>query len=462
MVKVKKPEEIRRMVKSNRYDRKRIFSIVAHIDHGKSTTADFLLKRAGLMREEDAGRIQMTDTDEEEQARGITIFTSVILLAFEDPRDEEDKTPYIFQINDTPGHLSFTGEVSRALRSSDGCIVLVDALEGLMTQTETNIRLAVGEEWAKPVLFINKVDRLISELRLEPKEVYERVDKIINEVNDIIREIQPDLIKDSGESWTVSFQKNSVAIGSAKDGWGFTFDVLKDKGIEPLKVFEKYNEGDLDWLRKTLSLDECLLRMIVDYLPDPVTASKYRLKKLVSNIDWESELGKSLLTSDPNGPLMGIISKIFIDPKSFRATLIGRIYSGTMRAGESIYLVNRKEKQRIKRLGIMELTDILDMNEVPAGNLFALFGFICPAGESFIEPKLIPDNKDGEEEIPVPTFEPIKYVCEPVVSRSVTPKEPQDLAKLGNVVSKWLMSDPTLKFHLNKESMEYILSGIDP
>jgi len=190
MVKVKKPDEIRRMVQSDDYSRKRIFSIVAHIDHGKSTTADFLLKRAGLMREEDAGHLQMTDTDEEEQERGITIFTSVVLLAFEDPREKGGSTPYIFQINDTPGHLSFTGEVSRALRSSDGCIVLVDALEGMMTQTETNIRLSVGEEWCKPVLFINKVDRLISELRLEPADVYKRVDKIILEVNDIIEEIK--------------------------------------------------------------------------------------------------------------------------------------------------------------------------------------------------------------------------------------------------------------------------------
>lgn len=454
MVKVKNADEIRALVTSDRYDRKRIFSIVAHIDHGKSTTADFLLKRAGLMREEDAGKIQMTDTDEEEQARGITIFTSVVLLAFEDSRKSNDNTPYIFQINDTPGHLSFTGEVSRALRASDGALVLVDALEGLMTQTETNIRLSVGEEMCKPVIFVNKVDRLISELRLDPKDTYARIDKIINECNDIIREIQP-----KGKNWTCSFQKNSVAIGSAKDGWGFTFEVLQQKDIHPLKVFEKYGEGDIEWLRKTLPLDDTLLRMIVDHLPDPVTASQYRVKKLIDNVDWESDLGKSLLKSDRNGPLMGIISKIFIDPKSFRATLIGRIYSGTLRAGESVYLVGRKEKQRVKRLGIMELTDLLDMDEVPAGNLFAIFGFIVPAGETFVGLDLVPEK--GSDEQP-PSFEKIKYACEAVVSRSVIPEDPQNLAKLGDVVKKWLMADNTAKFHLEKESREYILSGIDP
>ena len=86
----------------------------------------------------------------------------------------------MFEINDTPGHISFTGEVSRALRGSDGVILLVDALEGIMTQTETNIRLSLNEK-CKPVLFINKVDRLISELRLAPKDVFQKIDNIINE-----------------------------------------------------------------------------------------------------------------------------------------------------------------------------------------------------------------------------------------------------------------------------------------
>jgi elongation factor 2 len=453
MVKVRNPKEIEQMVKTGSFEKKRIFSIVAHIDHGKTTTSDFLLKRAGLMRPEDAGAMQAMDSDEEEQARGITIFTSVVLLAFEDNRHKDDE-PYIFQINDTPGHLSFTGEVSRALRSSDGAILLVDALEGMMTQTETNIRLSVGNEKCKPVLFINKVDRLISELRLEPKEVYERVDKIINDVNDLIRELQPE-----GKDWLVQFAKSQVALGSAKHGWGFTMELLKENNIAPTYVFEKYNEGDLDWLRKNLNLDEALLRMVIDFLPDPKTASQYRLPELVSNVDFESELGKALMASDPKGPLMGMVAKIFIDPKSFRPTLIGRVFSGTLHQGDSIYLVNRRETMKVKRLGVMEITDILDMEEVPAGNLFALFGFICPSGETFVSAEYARSVEDKGE---LPRFESIKYSCEAVVSRSITPVNPQDLAKLGEVTSKWLMADNTAKFHLNKESKEYVLSGIDP
>jgi len=454
LVKVRNPKEIEMMVQQGAFAKKRIFSIVAHIDHGKTTTSDFLLKRAGLMRPEDAGAMQAMDSDEEEQARGITIFTSVVLLAFNDDRVKEDEEPYIFQINDTPGHLSFTGEVSRALRSSDGAILLVDALEGVMTQTETNIRLSVGNEKCKPVLFINKVDRLISELRLEPAEVYKRVDDIVSDVNNLIRELQPE-----DQDWVVDFAKSQVALGSAKHGWGFTMEILKDNNIKPTYVFEKYNEGDIDWLRKNLTLDDALLRMVIDHLPDPVTASKYRLPAIISGIDWDSDLGKSLKESDPNGELMGVIAKIFIDPKSFRPTLIGRIFSGTLHQGDKIYLVNRKENRKVKRLGVMEITDILDMDYVPAGNLFALFGFICPSGETFVTSEYAQTFEDKGD---IPRFESIKYSCEAVVSRSITPVDPQDLAKLGEVTSKWLMADNTAKFSLNKESKEYVLSGIDP
>jgi elongation factor 2 len=454
MVKVKNPETIEKLITEGSYEKKRIFSIVAHIDHGKTTASDYLMRRAGLMREEDAGQLQMTDSDEEEQARGITIFTSVVLLSFDDPREKDDE-PYIFQINDTPGHISFTGEVSRALRGSDGCIILVDALEGVMTQTETNINLAVGNELCKPVLFINKVDRLISELKLSPDETYAKIDEITREVNSLIKKVRPEW-----SDWGVDFAQNSVAIGSAKHGWGFTYEILKENGYTPVKVFEKYNEGDIQWLRENLPLDEPMLRMVVDHLPDPITASKYRIPKIWSG-DLDSDLGQALTKSDPNGPLTGMITKIFLDPnRNYQATLIGRVFSGTLDKTDSIYLVNQRTSQRIKRLGVMEITDLLDIPQIPAGNLFAMYGFICPSGESFIASDAAPSDVD--EKALVPSFEKISYACEAVVSRSIKPEDPHDLGKLGDVVKKWLMADPTAEFRLDKESKEYILSGIDP
>ncbi len=442
MVKIKEPDAIKRLIRSDDYKHKRIISISAHIDHGKTTTTDYLMRRAGLMSDAAAGQALMTDSDEEEQERGITIFTSVVLLNF--TVDDEE---YLVQLSDTPGHLSFTGEVSRALRASDGAVILVDALEGMMTQTETNIGLAVGSEACKPVLFINKVDRLINELKLPPAKVYERIDIIISKVNTLIQKVAPDEFK---KSWQVSFQEGSVAIGSAKTGWAFTMKTLEKRDIKPTVVFEKYDEGDEMWLRENLPLDEALLEMIVKHLPDPKTAQKYKIPRIWKG-DLDSPEGKSLLECDPNGPLLGMITKIFIEPKSKRPTLIGRIFSGTIKNGQEIRLVNMRQNAKVKRLGVQEITDILDMDEVPAGNLFSVFGFMCPAGETFVEP--------GSE---MQGFESIEYVCEPVVSRSIKPIDPQDVAKLGEVVSKWIMADPTARFVHDKESGEYRLDGIDP
>ena len=269
MVKVKGEAEIRNMVKTHPLELRRIFTITAHIDHGKSTACDFLMRRAGLLSDTLAGERRLTDYDEEEQMRGITIFTSVVLLNY----DFEGKS-YLLEINDTPGHISFTGEVSRALRGSDGAVLLVDALEGIMTQTETNIRLAVGDEWCKPVLFINKVDRLIRELKLPPQEVIERFDLIIRDVNRFIKEVTPPQFKDK---WTVNASAGTVVFGSAKDGWAFTIPMLKRKGFAAKVVIEKYQEAPYDLIWKYLNeihipidLSDFLKKGLLDVIETPV------------------------------------------------------------------------------------------------------------------------------------------------------------------------------------------------
>ena len=443
MVRVKNPDEIRDMIKNHPMSLRRVFSIAAHIDHGKTTTSDYLLRKAGLMSDADAGKKVMMDSDEEEQERGITIFTSVVMLSYE----FEGET-YLCEINDTPGHISFTGEVSRALRGSDGVVILVDALEGVMTQTETNIRLSLGE-MCKPVLFINKVDRLISELRLAPQDVFAKIDAIISGVNKLIRDNAPEGL---GKNWQVSFKDGSVAVGSAKDGWAFNMTTLQKLQIKPQDIFAKYDENDKPWLRENLPLEEPILEMVIRHLPNPVDGQKIKIPAIWSG-DINSPEGQSLINCDRDGPLLGMITKIFIEPKSKRPTLIGRVFSGTLKSSDSLYLIGKKTTSRIKRLGVMEITDILDVDEVPAGNLFAIYGFITPAGETFVR---------EEDKGKLAAFEEISYVAEPVVSRTIKPKNPQDIAKLGEVVSKWIMADPTAAFRHDQESKTYVLSGIDP
>ena len=467
MVRVKGEEEIRKLIIEHPLEYRRIFSIVAHIDHGKSTACDYLMRRAGLLSDKLAGERRLTDYDEEEQQRGITIFTSVALLNY-----EFEGHSYLLELNDTPGHISFTGEVSRALRGSDGAVILVDALEGVMTQTVTNIQLAVGEEWTKPILFINKVDRLIRELKLPPEQIIQRFNEIIKEVNSLIEQNAPKPFKDK---WKVNPANGSVIFGSAKDGWGFTIPLLEKKGLSAKVVLEKYYEAmkenidaPLKWLRENLPLDEALLEAIIRHLPSPIEAQKYRMVKL-----WQGDIKKGLNVKDPeeakkdletwaawslinvrsDGPLLGMITKIFIDPKSKRPTLIGRVFSGTLHDGDTIYLLNAKKTVRIRRLGIMEIDSVLPIEKIPAGNLFACqLPDLIPAGESFT----------SVETKEIPGFEKIVYVSEPVVSRSIKPKDPRDLGKLGEVVNKWVNADPTATFIRDEKSGEYILSGIDP
>ncbi len=468
MVRVKSPEEIQRMVREHPMHLRRIFSITAHIDHGKSTACDYLMRRAGLLSDTYAGQARKTDTDEEEQERGITIFTSVALLNYK----FEDKD-YLIELNDTPGHISFTGEVSRALRGSDGAVLLVDALEGVMTQTVTNIHLAVGNEWTKPVLFINKVDRLTKELKLKPDQIIQRFGQIIKEVNEQIEAVAPPQFK---RTWQVDPSDGRVVFGSAKDGWAFTIPMLKEKGVENARfIIEKYeealkadNDKPIVWLRENFPLDDALLEVIITHLPSPDEAAPYRMKRLwgerideAKELKSLSEAGENeilkasygMLHVDKNAPLVGMITKIFIHPRTKRPTLIGRVFSGTLREGDEIYLLNAKRILRIRRLGVQELDSLLPVPEVPAGNLFALeLPEIQPAGETFVRV----ENKD------FPPFEKIRYVSDPVVSRSIKPASPQDLSKLGDVVRKWVLADPTAIFRKDEESGEYVLSGIDP
>jgi elongation factor 2 len=215
-------------------------------------------------------------------------------------------------------------------------------------------------------------------------------------------------------------------------------------------------------------LDDALLEVIITHLPSPDQAAPYRMKRLWGERIKEVKDAKSLadagddpimqaaygmLHVDQNAPLVGMITKIFIHPRTKRPTLIGRVFSGTLKEGDEIYLLNARRSLRIRRLGVQELDSLLPVPVVPAGNLFALeLPEIQPAGETFVHI----ENKD------FPPFEKIRYVSDPVVSRSIKPENPQDLSKLGDVVRKWVLADPTAVFRKDEDSGEFVLSGIDP
>ena len=155
------------------------------------------------MSEELAGKSRVLDFDDQESARGITINAASASMVH--GVDGED---YLINLIDTPGHVDFGGDVTRAMRAVDGCIILTCAVEGAMPQTETVVRQALKEK-VRPVLFINKVDRLINELQVTPEDMMARFQKQIIKVNDLIRKFAPEQHK---SNWQVDVAKGTVAF----------------------------------------------------------------------------------------------------------------------------------------------------------------------------------------------------------------------------------------------------------
>ena len=185
--------------------------ILAHIDHGKTTLSDNLLAYCGLLSHSLAGEARALDYLEEEQKRGITIKSANISL----PYKSKDQL-YLINLVDTPGHVDFSSARDQSLRAIDGAIIVVDAVEGCMVQTEIVTKQAL-EEYIKPILFINKVDRLITELKLSLKEIEKKFNEIIQDFNNFVELYAPDNFK---ECWKIEVQQGNVAFGSALHLWG--------------------------------------------------------------------------------------------------------------------------------------------------------------------------------------------------------------------------------------------------
>ena len=190
-------------------------TLVGHVDHGKSSYADSLLASNGIISQRMAGKIRYLDSRLDEQERGITMESSAVSLTFRirtRDRDMKDKmvasgikkdqeevaTPpletafteqsYLLNLIDTPGHVDFSSEVSTASRLCDGCMLIVDAVEGVCTQTITVLRQAWSDRLT-PILVINKIDRLILELKLSPTEAYHHLLNLIERVNAVVGEM---------------------------------------------------------------------------------------------------------------------------------------------------------------------------------------------------------------------------------------------------------------------------------
>ncbi|MGY4884017.1 MAG: elongation factor EF-2 [Nanobdellota archaeon] len=436
-------DKIKRLVSNQKNIRNVATS--AHIHHGKTAFTDNLLAAAGMMAAKNAGDLEegmATWQHSDEQERLMTVDSANVSMVHNYQGEE-----YLVNLIDTPGHVDFGGNVTRAMRAIDGTFVLVCAVEGIMPQTETVIRQALKER-VKPVLFINKVDRLINELQVTPEQMQERFKKIIEKFNHLIDQIAE---KEFAPKFKVNVSDGSVAFGSARENWALSIPFMMKKKISFKDIYKLY-DGSLSpeardkWVWENAPLYEVILDMAIKHLPNPIEAQAYRIPKIWRG-DLESEFGKDLLKCDRNGELGFVITRIVIDPRSGKEISAGRLYSGTLKSGMDVYANMAKQTGKIQQVLVYNGIKPEQLESVPAGNVLAVSGLNLDVGETITT----------QEQTP---FEEIKHIFQPVITKSIEVIKTADLPKLIEILRKVSKEDPSIKVSINEETGESLISGM--
>lgn len=434
--------KIKRLV--NNQETIRNVATSAHIHHGKTAFTDNLLAAAGMMASKNAGDLDdgmTTWQHSDEQERLMTVDAANVSMGHSYLGKE-----YLINLIDTPGHVDFGGNVTRAMRAIDGTFVLVCASEGIMPQTETVLKQALRER-VKPVLFINKVDRLIKELKVTPEQMQARFMKIISDFNNLIMQIAEPEYK---EKWKVSVTEGSVAFGSARENWALSVPFMQKKKISFKDIYDQYNQEDEEarknWFWEKAPLFEVILDMAVKHLPNPLEAQRYRIPKIWRG-DIDSQFGKDLIDCNEKGEVAFIVTNIVIDPRSGKEIAAGRLYSGTIENGMEVYCNNLKRKSRVQQVLVYNGIKPEQLEKVPSGNVLAISGLNCDVGETITVNPQTP-------------FEEIKHIFQPVITKSIEVTKSADLPKLIEVLRRVGKEDPSIKIEINEETGENLISGM--
>ncbi len=419
-------------------DRIRNIGIVAHIHHGKTTLSDNLLAAAGMISNELAGKQLYLNFDEQEQARLLTINNADVTIVH-----EFENQQYLINLIDTPGHVDFGGDVTRAMRAVDGAIVVVCAVEGVMAQTETVLRQALREK-VKPTLFINKVDRAIKELQLTPDSLQKRFGTIIAEVNELIRRMAPEEFVDE---WSVDPRDGSVAFGSGYENWAISVPYMQRTGVKFPDIIDFVSTGRSKEIAQRAKINDVVFDMVVRHLPSPKIAQKYRIPNIWKG-DVGSTVGASMVATDPNGPTSFMVTDITMDPSAGEIAT-GRVFSGRLQKGMELAVVGTKIRNRVQHVSLFMGPERLMVEDVPAGNIAAVIGL----SDAFAGTTMATDPE-------MAPFEEIRHVSEPVVTVAIEPKRMADLPKLIEVMRKVAKEDASLKVEINQETGEHLLSGM--
>ncbi len=434
-------------------ERIRNCTVIAHIDHGKTTLSDSLIAASGLLSKDVAANARLLDYDQIEQQRGITIKASGISLihAFEGQE-------YLIHLIDTPGHIDFSSHVTRGLRLTDGAVIVVDVIEGIMVQTDTVTRQAM-QELVRPILFVNKVDRLINEKKMDASKVAEEISRVVREFNAMLgKHLDDDIL----EKWEVSFSRGSLCIGSALDKWAIGIESLLEKTHEKKDAAELskafialledvvniYRTEEERILSEKYHLARSILNALVKVVPNPPNAQKYRVPTF-----WEgnpsSDIGKGLLTCDKTGPLLVLVGNVQPDRHAGLVAAV-RVFSGTLERANPLRNLRTGLEGKTLQIGLFMSKSRVAHDKIPAGNLAFVSGMKgLVTGDTLVEA--------GSEQI-VP-MKKLQYPTEPVVTYTVEPKKLSDLSSVQETISEYVETDPGLEFEVNPETGEMLLSG---
>jgi len=417
-------------------DQIRNIAIAAHVDHGKTTLTDNLLAGAGMIADKGEATRLMMDTEEDEQERGITIDAANVSMTH-----EYQSTNHLINLIDTPGHVDFGGDVTRAMRAVDGALVVVDAVEGAMPQTETVVRQSL-REGVKPALFINKVDRLISELQEGPQEMQQRLEQVIQSVNELIR----GMTEEDDVDWTVSVEDGTVAFGSALYKWGVSAPSMQETGIGFPEIIDLEQGGNRDELHERTPLSDVVLDMVAEHFPNPLEAQPTRIPAVWRG-DATSDLAIQMRDVDDDGDIVFMVTDISMDPHAGEVAT-GRLFSGTIQKGQELYVSGTAGKNRVQSVGIFMGGEREELDRgVPAGNVAAITGLgNAIAGSTVSSVEMTP-------------FESIEHISEPVITKSVEAKTMDDLPKLIETLRQVSKEDPTIRIEINEDTGEHLISG---
>ncbi len=457
----------------------RNFGIAAHIDAGKTTTTERILRYTGMIHR--IGEVHdgaaTTDWMEQEKERGITITSAAVSCVWNFPtnkgKEDTNTKKYNFNIIDTPGHVDFTVEVERSLRVLDGLIALFSAVDGVEPQSETVWRQA--NRYNVPRIgFVNKMDRSGADFLNVVKQVREMLGSKavplqlpIGAEDDFTGVV--DLIKMKGIIWHMetegmTFDEIEIPADMLEESKEWRAQLVEAVAEYDDKLMEKFFENPdsitedeiHDAVRKaTIDLSivpmmcgssfknkgvQTALDAVCRYLPSPMDI------EAIKGLDPDT--GEEIIRHpDAKEPFAALAFKIMTDPFVGRLAFF-RVYSGHLDAGSYVLNVRSGKKERISRIMKMFANKQNPIDFIEAGDIGAAVGFKeIKTGDTLCD-----------ENHPI-TLENM-FIPEPVISLAVEPKAQADVDKMGLAISKLVEEDPTLRVRTDEETGQTILSGM--